>query len=134
MQNTHTTMVSNGSKFAGEKPDSIETLIERLERFTLNPFLGASLLPYSVRSTRRLHVFGNFLEISAVFQVRTHEDEVSERLCQAVWLNLNSARFQTAANAYPCFPQGTLAPHLTVPQEVTMKYGVMVSRQPLFKR
>lgn len=69
-------IISNGSKWAGEDPDPIEKLYERLEKFTLREFSSWTYMPAS-----KTHLFhGNFDELSAVFQIETDDIFVIDKL------------------------------------------------------
>lgn len=88
-----TEIISNGSKWAGEAPDPIEDLIERLKEHPLHwaicrygvmtrehRFAG-----HTMPATWRFH--GNFLTISAVFQVCTTDRELARTLARLILAN-----------------------------------------------
>lgn len=93
-----TNIISNGSKWAGERPDSIEKLLEVLrdntigERFFFwyqtNPNQKEKpkyeyATPISIRSG--IHTFfGNFEEVSHVFRIETDDLEMIATLTNAI--------------------------------------------------
>ena len=86
---------SNGSKWAGESPDSINTLIERLSKYTIedrffckfkerfNSKKKHVLCPISKVDGRYIF-FGNFVEISGVFRIETNCPETITKLRNAI--------------------------------------------------
>ena len=111
--NTQTRIESNGSKVFGQEPDSIESLIKRLGKYTIDPHWGTYVLPSSDISTREMSTCGNFVELSAVYRIftaDTEDTEDKERLLEAVWSNLNSERFEKAARRYPVWPRRAFLP------------------------
>lgn len=79
-----TTITSNGSKWAGEAPDDIDTLIgvlgtHMLERWTGNPV--RKIAPGTVR------FFGNFHDLSHVFNITTDDPDIIRRLVAAIRAN-----------------------------------------------
>lgn len=66
---------SNGSKWAGQKPDPISMLVERLRRLTLLPFSSVSECASGEQS-----YFGNFVEESAVFDVRVKRESEADKM------------------------------------------------------
>jgi hypothetical protein len=112
-------IISNGSKWAGEQPDSIETLLERLASHALDPRFeefGNFILP--ARRARHLgndqyqdlgpvypeapdavRFWGNFLELSAVFEVDTDEPELIDRLTSAIRANQATPAYVAAKRA-----------------------------------
>jgi hypothetical protein len=97
-----TTIISNGSKWNGQDPDSIETLFKVLDMFALDRTFekygnfviiepvseaGEHLVPNGVR------FFGNFAEISHVFSIDTDDPELIERLTAAIRKNQQRADY-----------------------------------------
>ena len=99
-----TTIHSNGSKWYGEEPDSIETLIEVLEREPLDPsferyggFIYAAgserhsiidpVLRREAREARIVCFFGNFKRVSHVFRIESNDRDVVLRLSRAIRAN-----------------------------------------------
>lgn len=102
---------SNGSKWAGESPDSIEDLIAVLGTHALaakfedygnfvmkltSTYLealngdGANLTPHA------LHFWGNFEELSHVFDVITDDQDVIDRLITAIKANKRTPAYYKA--------------------------------------
>lgn len=97
-----TTISSNGSKWNGQEPDSIETLFKMLETFALDRTFenygnfvmvepvseaGEYLVPNGVR------FWGNFAEICHVFSIDTDDPELIERLTTAIRGNQKRADY-----------------------------------------
>ena len=100
---------SNGSKWAGDAPDSIETLLEVLSREPLDPrfekygnffadvelrigihvgrgkYVDGDLIYPEYPNARRF--FGNFANLSHVFTIDTDEPEVISKLVAAIRAN-----------------------------------------------
>ena len=69
-------IISNGSKWMGEKPDELKDLIKRLKKYTMTEYSGWFFYP-----TRKVWGFsGNFIEVSAVFNIETDEKDLAEKL------------------------------------------------------
>lgn len=100
-----TTIHSNGSKWVGDLPDSIETLLSVLGKYVLdrrfeNPQYGHSFISISaigdkwaVPGTVRFH--GNFFELSHVFSVDTDEPALIAKLTDAIEANMARADYQS---------------------------------------
>lgn len=91
----------NGSKFAGQAPDPIEKLFERLEKYTLSP----SLVPFMSDAAPDsgpgcMRFFGNFVEVSGGFSVVTDDEEMMKRFVIAIGSNMHTARFVKASREY----------------------------------
>lgn len=84
-----TTIHSNGSKWAGQEPDSIETLLEVLKREPLDRSFEAygnfAYANESLPGTTRF--FGNFLHISHVFSIDSNDPAVVKPLRAAIRAN-----------------------------------------------
>jgi hypothetical protein len=89
-----TTIHSNGSKWAGQEPDTVEQLLGVLDRevldrrfhgmfITREPKLvnGGRLTPGTVR------FFGNFLTVSHVFRIDTDDADIIAKLTRAIRRN-----------------------------------------------
>lgn len=63
-------VISNGSKWAGEAPDTVEKLIEVLKTETLNPLFEQYGNFVTKETGGTLHIFGNFCTVSHVFNMR----------------------------------------------------------------
>jgi hypothetical protein len=99
----YTTLIrSNGSKWAGESPDDIGGLLNRLAAATLDPtfehygnFINAdeSDLPGGVR------FFGNFFDWSHVFTIDTNDPVIIEQLSTAIRANQRTEKYAKAREA-----------------------------------
>jgi hypothetical protein len=92
-----TTIQSNGSKWAGDEPDSIDQLFEVLASHVLDRRfecpLGHAFISvcqaserWAIPGTTRFH--GNFLTLSHVFSIDTDEPELVARLTAAIEANM----------------------------------------------
>lgn len=71
-----TSIKSNGSKWLGQSPDPIETLYDRLQNYPLDPTFedyGNFAMP---RRGGVWHFWGNFYNLSAVFNIQTIDPDV----------------------------------------------------------
>jgi len=95
-----TTITSNGSKWYGEEPDSIETLLEVLKENMLDPRFSeyGNFIIADVGSVR---FFGNFLNLSHVFDIRTDDPGVIAKLTRAIRENLRRDDYRAAAALAP---------------------------------
>lgn len=107
-----TTIHSNGSKWAGEQPDSIEKLIEVLKTATIEerffhkwekknhqaPSIWKNICPISINEPSKNEgfygdpeghtiFFGNFEEISHVFRIATNDKKLIKKLTKAIKAN-----------------------------------------------
>jgi len=100
--NYKTTIHSNGSKWAGEKPDTIDFLInERLNKYTIEErffqtwkdktdIKNIKLLnfcPISNIEPNEVKFFGNFEEYSHVFRITTNDPKIIKKLTEAIKKN-----------------------------------------------
>ena len=67
-------IVSNGSKWAGQKPDSIGILLDRLMKYEMEDWSLTGTNPKE--GTRKY--FGNFKEISGVFNIYVELDSEAD--------------------------------------------------------
>jgi len=77
----------NGSKWAGEAPDSIETLLSVLA----GSVLDSAFFPFAANvpgSPGVVCYFGNFEDVSHAFDIRTDDPDVCARLNEAIKANL----------------------------------------------
>ncbi len=82
-----TTINSNGSKWAGESPDSIAALIERLKQYPLAKWFQ-DFGNFIIKGESGLVTFfGNFSTVSAVFNIDTDDEATIEKLWVAIRLN-----------------------------------------------
>jgi len=93
-----TTIISNGSKWNGQKPDSISKLLEVLKDNTIEEmFFGKSIIPHSegkkfvscpIRKEKGIYYFfGNFEEVSHVFNIETTDKGLISKLRDAIMNN-----------------------------------------------
>jgi len=112
------TINSNGSKWYGEQPDSIDKLIEVLGQHTLDPRFEKHgnfiYKPYHAKRDEQgefvddldkpifpdhpdaVNIWGNFLEVSHVFNIHTDEPVVIDRLSAAIRANQATPAYQQA--------------------------------------
>lgn len=93
-----TTIISNGSKWAGEAPDSVETLLAVLAEHPLDRRFeeyGNFIFAYDAQHTR---FWGNFFTLSHVFNIDTDEPEMAERLTAAIRANQQRADYLAQPN------------------------------------
>lgn len=89
----------NGSKWAGEAPDPIELLLERLATYTLTP----SLAGYGTQSAydpTLTHFFGNFVEVSAGFGICTDDPDLIASLNRLIRANVQTPAYKDAKQEY----------------------------------
>jgi len=69
---------SNGSKWAGQEPDSVETLLGVIEKETLDPsFESYGNFVFKERhEDGDYHAFGNFLSVSHVFNISGSKEDI----------------------------------------------------------
>lgn len=100
-----TVVVSNGSKWAGQAPDPISMLEERLATEPLDPrweHYGQFVAQATVEQAKHYRVrrgtvfFGNFLLLSATFQVITNDAALVERLKALIAANMQRADYVAA--------------------------------------
>lgn len=92
---------SNGSKWAGEAPDSIEKLIDVLGKNTIEErffksfyrnekegrrWYQCSPIDDNINKTKKIF-FGNFEEVSHVFRIETNDEEIINILSDAIKAN-----------------------------------------------
>lgn len=84
-----TKIISNGSKWAGEEPDSIEKLLEVMKTEPLDrTFEQYGDFCISMPNTDgALRFWGNFHAVSHVFSIETNDPEVIESLIGAIKAN-----------------------------------------------
>ncbi len=96
--NTILEIKSNGSKWAGQEPDTIETLLSVLENNVLDPTFekyGNFVKEYvPMKWTENneylkgcTSFFGNFYTLSHVFNIITNDKEIIDRLTDAIGKN-----------------------------------------------
>ena len=104
------TIQSNGSKWYGQQPDSIERLIEVLSEHTLDPTFenyGNFITPDPIACNTRkplypegtYQFFGNFRGVSHVFNIATDEPETIKQLSTAIRANQSTVEYQSTKSA-----------------------------------
>lgn len=102
-----TTIISNGSKWAGQSPDTIDTLIAVLQRETLDPsFERHGNFAMEMESDYVLF-FGNFLTVSHVFNITSSDPDVIIRLRKAIRENQAKPEYITARKNMNVKPRKT---------------------------
>lgn len=91
---------SNGSKWYGQEPDSIEQLVELLRTSPLDPsFEGHGNFAYPIEDsngpTGEWQVWGNFFHVSHVFRISGTKEEVWPLVLE-VRLNQDSPAYKAA--------------------------------------
>lgn len=83
---TETDIISNGAKWAGQQPDTIERLIQALREHPLDRrFEAYGDFARNIQGKLgRMAFFGNFLTVSHVFNIETNDSEVIEQLLSAI--------------------------------------------------
>jgi hypothetical protein len=94
-----TNILWNGSKGAGEEPDTIAKLEERLAEYTLMPSLApfAAPCPSDPAMSR---FFGNFVDYSHSFSIDTDDPELIERLGALIKTNMRTPLYTSARIEY----------------------------------
>lgn len=99
----NTQILWNGSKWLGEEPDSVEQLLEVLAVSTLHmgyAFRCAADFEHHDRTNHGwVCFFGNFLEVSHAFSIRTCDEALIARLRSAIETNCSSQAFVDALRA-----------------------------------
>lgn len=104
-------IISNGSKFYGEQPDTIEKLLEVLKTETLDPMYEqyGNFVNHNPKWLRKdiqekyngcTQIHGNFMTISHSFDVITDEPETIEALTNAIRNNQKSTEYQQYRKEY----------------------------------
>lgn len=108
-----TDIISNGSKWAGEAPDSIEKLFSVLEEATLEPcwedertksFICPLVWVYpklAKHSDKGFYeISGNFIELSHTFQINTNDKKLVARFKKAINKNMATAKYIDSREEY----------------------------------
>ena len=93
------TIHSNGSKWMGQPPDSIDALIDVLGEETLDPRFednGNFIIASRLAGVPSWSFFGNFLTTSHVFSIDTDDPEIAGRLTTAIRANQAAPAYQAA--------------------------------------
>lgn len=93
-----TTIHSNGSKWAGQEPDSIATLLEVLASTPLDPtFEKYGDFAYNAEThDGTVRFFGNFYLVSHVFRIDSNDPEVCDALFAAIRANKATDEYKQA--------------------------------------
>src|SRR5574343_406883 len=92
-----TEIVSNGSKFAGQELDTLEDLFAMLQTYALDPDFEkyGNFFHYTTgKHFEVYHFHGNFACISHVFDIRTNDPEVIDKLLNLIFDNQGNAVYQ----------------------------------------
>lgn len=89
-----TNIISNGSKWAGESPDSIETLCEALATHTLDRTFEGFGNFVIADGDGPVRFWGNFIDVSHVFSIDTDEPALIERLTALIRANQEKPKYQ----------------------------------------
>jgi len=82
-----TTVHSCGSKWAGEKPDSIQALLKALNEYALDRTFEAFGNFVEPLESGAISFFGNFQELSHVFHITTTDSRLAAKLTDAIRAN-----------------------------------------------
>lgn len=104
-------ILSNGSKWYGQKPDTLEQLIDVLGEYALDPTFekyGNFVMEYKpLKWTEKnsqykgcASFFGNFYSLSHVFRIITDELEIIERITAAIRANQHTEAYRLAKIEY----------------------------------
>lgn len=114
---------SNGSKWMGQEPDSIQELLNTLKEYTLDPSFEqygnfitvlqeSDFLKVNDTIKERIgktHFFGNFYNVSHVFNIDTDEPFIIEALTTAIRKNQQTAEYKEAKKErFQCYSLPTL--------------------------
>lgn len=83
-----TQIITNGSRFAGQKPASLEELYIVLQEHPLGDFWQKNGCEYADRETGITKFWGNFEDISHAFDVETSDPATASRLRRLILENI----------------------------------------------
>src|SRR5574343_1458957 len=92
-----TEIISNGSKWLGQGPDTLEDLYTMLKTYALDPDFEkyGNFFHYTTgKHFEVYHFHGNFACISHVFDIRTNDHEVIDKLLNLIFDNQGNAVYQ----------------------------------------
>lgn len=89
-----TEIISNGSKWYGQEPDDIPTLIAVMAEHPLRPEFGDCECTHH-EATQFL---GNFSDVSHVFNIATTDQELIDKLREAIAANRDRHQLSTVAS------------------------------------
>ena len=92
---TETKIKSNGSKWYGEQPDSIEKLLEVLETEPLDKSFEryGNFYEPTEGISGSINFFGNFFTVSHVFNIDTNDIKLIKKLANAIENNKKRADY-----------------------------------------
>lgn len=93
---------SNGSKWAGQEPDTINDLLSLLSRETLDPTFekyGGFIQVLYDRGASETNFFGNFANVSHVFDILTDDEDIIQALRSAIRANQATAAYAVERKA-----------------------------------
>lgn len=89
---------SNGSKWAGEEPDTIDVLLDVLKHYPLDKHFeeyGNFVIKAPGKPNKLvIRFFGNFFNLSHVFEIETDDSNVIKLLTDAIRDNQKRADYQ----------------------------------------
>jgi hypothetical protein len=103
-------IISNGSKWAGQAPDTIDTLIDVLGRETLDPRFEdyGDFISTSESDPTFVWVFGNFQTVSHVFNISGSREELVG-VIQAIEANKETADYKEARRLLTMYREDSVA-------------------------
>lgn len=104
-------IISNGSKWYGQKPNTIEKLIEVLKNHPLDPvyeqygnFINNNPKCLKKEAAEKYQgctkINGNFAKYSHAFDIITDEPEIINQLAEAIKQNINSEAYSKLRKEY----------------------------------
>lgn len=86
----------NGSKFAGEEPDNLDTFIQNLKKYTLEDFSKYENLEKIGNPKKKGFMFwGNFKEYSAAFRIYVYDSKLTNRIKKLFKESKNRGEYET---------------------------------------
>ncbi len=101
-------IISNGSKWAGDLPDTLDQLCEVLQSNPLDRTFedyGNFIIAPTVEHDAVVRFWGNFFNLSHVFSVDTDEPEIIERLTGLIRANQQRADYISQHKPIPFYLQ-----------------------------
>ena len=100
-------IISNGSKWLGQEPDSIEVLVETLKQYALDPVFEeyGNFVCHNPRWIKKesneiykgcTKIHGNFYTLSHTFDIITNDEEIIEQLETLIRNNLQTEAYKQA--------------------------------------
>jgi len=97
---TETKVLANGSTWHGEQPLPLAELYARLRENTLDPRFENYGNFIMHRKDDGVRFWGNFFDVSHVFDVVTNDPGIISTLCFAIRDNQDSVRYREARKSY----------------------------------